>query len=181
MEKKMPQNIDIEQLKYPIGRYIYPDNVDEQIITEWINEIEDLPGHLKSVVNGLSENQLNTPYRPGGWTARQVIHHISDSHMNSLARFKWAITEDKPAIKPYNEKLWAQQADYTLMPVEDSLSLIVLLHKKITILLRSLDENQLNRIFIHPEMGEVVVKWNIGLYAWHGKHHVAHIRLVSGS
>ena len=176
----MSQNIDIEQLKYPIGRYNYPDNVDEQIIAGWINEIEELPVHLKSVVNGLSDNQLNTPYRPGGWTARQVIHHIGDSHMNSLTRFKWALTEDKPTIKPYEEQLWAQLADYSMFPVMDSLEMIRLIHMRLTILLRSLDQEQLSREFIHPDMGVVQVKWNIGLYAWHGKHHVAHVKLVAG-
>ena len=176
----MSQNKDIEKLRYPIGRYIYPDDVSDQVISGWIDEIEDLPVQLNSVVNGLNENQLNTPYRPGGWTARQVIHHIGDSHMNSLIRFKWALTEDKPTIKPYEEQLWAKLADYSMFPVKDSLDMIRLIHKRLTILLRSLDQEQLNRGFIHPDMGVVQVKWNIGLYAWHGKHHVAHIRLVTG-
>ena len=135
---------------------------------------------MHAATGGISEEQLQSPYRPGGWTARQVIHHIGDSHMNSLSRFKWAITEDKPTIKTYDENLWAQLADYSQMPVQDSLDLIRLIHKKLTILLRSLTNEQINREFIHPEFGVVLVKWNIGLYAWHGRHHVAHIKLVTG-
>lgn len=174
----MSQNIDMEKLRYPIGRYVYPENADVRIITGWISDIENLPEQLRDVVNALTEEQLDTPYRPGGWTAREVIHHIGDSHLNSLARFKWTLTEDKPAIKPYNEKLWAQLADYRLMPVHDALEFIRLIHKKLTILLRNLSNDDLDREFIHPEMGVVKLRWNIGLYAWHGKHHLAHIRLV---
>ncbi len=169
---------NIDKLKYPIGRYIYPNEIDIQVIAGWIDEIEKLPEQLISVAFSLSEDQLETPYRPDGWTARQVIHHIGDSHMNSLTRFKWALTEDKPTIKPYDENLWAQLEDYRTMPVEDSMELITLIHKKLTILLRSLNKEQLDREFIHPDIGLVQIKWNIGLYAWHGKHHVAHVGLV---
>ncbi|RFU64702.1 putative metal-dependent hydrolase [Peribacillus glennii] len=140
----------------------------------WINEIEDLPRLLRGAVKGLDNKQLDTPYRSGGWTVRQVIHHLTDSHMNAYVRFKLALTEEKPVIKPYDEAKWAELSDYKL-PIDISLSLLEALHKRWTNLLRNLSPSDMEKIFIHPDSGEVSVGKNIGIYAWHGRHHLAHI------
>lgn len=166
---------DLEKLKYPIGKFSYPGEVSMQQAQQWIGEIESLPLRLQNVVSQLSEKQLDTPYRPGGWTVRQVVHHIGDSHMNSLIRFKWALTEDTPTIKPYDEVGWANTAEYNAVSVSDALDFLILLHKKLVALLRSLDEADLQRSFNHPVSGTVKLGKNIGLYAWHGNHHLAHI------
>jgi hypothetical protein len=170
--------LEMEKLKYPIGRFNFPEHADDMEVLQWIDQIEHLPEKLAKAVSGLSEVQLNTPYRPDGWTVRQVIHHIADSHLNSYIRFKWTLTEDQPTIKPYNQNRWAELPDNNLFPVEDSLEFIRLLHKRLVILLRSLDARQLNLRFIHPELGSVILKNNIALYAWHGGHHLAHIASV---
>jgi hypothetical protein len=167
---------DIEKLKYPIGIFIFDGKFDLSVIDGWIREIEELPALLREAVTGLTEDQLNTSYRPGGWTLRQVIHHIGDSHINCYIRFKWALTEKMPVIKPYHEKAWAELADYSQLSIEDSLSFIDALHKRWVILLRSLEEEELNRKFVHPENNQVNTLWrNVGAYAWHGKHHLGHV------
>ncbi|MGD9900551.1 MAG: YfiT family bacillithiol transferase [Calditrichaceae bacterium] len=168
----------MEKLKYPIGKAVYPDPIDKRTIEKWIQEIEILPQNLSKSVQNLNEKQLNTLYRPGGWTVRQVIYHISDSHLNSYIRFKLAITEDQPVIKPYDQEKWAETADSSLFPVQDSLQFIELLHKRWVILLKSLNEEQLERGYMHPESGYVQLKKNIGLYAWHGKHHLAQVQAL---
>ncbi|MEH7748645.1 putative metal-dependent hydrolase, partial [Neobacillus drentensis] len=140
----------------------------------WINEIEGLPRLLRDALKDLNNEQLDTPYRSGGWTVRQVIHHLADSHMNAFVRFKLALTEENPVIKPYDETKWAELPDYKL-PIDTSLLLLETLHQRWTNLLRSLTPADMEKTFIHPDSGEVSVGENIGIYAWHGRHHLAHI------
>lgn len=161
-------------LRYPIGPFEYADEITAGVTTAWIKEIEVLPGLLRDAVKELSDEQLDTPYRPGGWSVRQVIHHVADSHMNAYVRFKLALTEDEPVIKPYEEAKWAELPDYAL-PVEPSLLLIENLHQRWVTVLRELTPADLEKTFIHPESGVVSLGRNIGIYAWHGKHHLAHI------
>lgn len=161
-------------LKYPIGPFQLEDGFSSDVISGWIKEIEELPVLLREAVEGLDDEQLDTAYRPGGWTVRQVVHHLADSHMNSYVRFKLALTEETPVIKPYDETKWAELADYAL-PVAPSLILLDTLHKRWTCLLHSLTPADMEKTFVHPDSGEVSVGETIGLYAWHGKHHLAHI------
>ncbi len=164
-----------ESQKYPIGKYAPPASFTQEQMNEWIAEFKALPGKLRTAVMGLDETQLETPYRPGGWTIRQTVHHVADSHMNALIRFKWALTEDNPTIKPYEEKDWAVLADSKL-PLEPSLKIIEGVHARLVALFESMSEEQWSRTFIHPESGAtILLKRNLGLYAWHGNHHLAHI------
>ncbi|MDE2667516.1 MAG: bacillithiol transferase BstA [Acidobacteriota bacterium] len=167
---------DLESLRYPIGQFEPPSRIDEGQIERWISDIETLPADLRRIVTGLTETQLDTPYRPGGWTIRQVIHHLPDSHMNSFIRFKWALTEDRPKIKAYFEDRWAELPDYAVTPVLTSLDLLEALHRRWVALLRSLTRQDLDRTFNHPESGPANLAETIGSYAWHGRHHLAHIR-----
>ena len=168
--------MDLNSLRYPIGKYTKPDPITDQQISDFIRRIETLPARLKAAVSGLSENQLDTPYRPDGWTVRQVIHHVPDSHLNSFIRFKWTLTEDNPVIKAYFEDRWANLNDYKETPIEVSLSLLESLHKRWVILLKSLTKSDLQKTFIHPETNrQIKLDELIGLYAWHGDHHLAHI------
>jgi len=141
----------------------------------WIDEIAAAPAQLRAAVVGLTDDQLDTPYRPGGWTVRQVVHHVPESHMNAYVRIKLALTEDQPTIKPYDEALWAELPDVGDTPIEVSLELLDSLHDRWVRLLRLLSEQQWTRTFRHPEMGLMTVEKTLALYAWHGKHHVAHI------
>jgi len=143
-------------------------------VNGWIDDIAALPADLRRVVSTLSERQLDTPYRPGGWTVRQVVHHLPDSHMNSFVRFKWALTERRPMIKAYDEKGWAVLPDYR-GPIADSLDMLKALHRRWVRLLRSLRWLELQREFVHPESGPSTLAVTIGAYAWHGQHHLAHI------
>jgi uncharacterized damage-inducible protein DinB len=167
--------LDIEKLKYPIGRYQLEDIIDKDSINNWIKEIESLPEKLIAAVRGLNKEQLQTPYRPEGWTVQQVVHHIADSHMNSYIRFKLALTENKPIVKPYDQKLWAELADTKLVDVKVSLDLIKSLHIRWTTLLYQLTEEELEKEYLHPESGMKNLKETICHYAWHGNHHLAHI------
>lgn len=160
--------------RYPIGKFQFDGEITNQVSKSWINEIEELPGLLRDAVKDLNHEQLDTPYRSGGWTVRQVIHHLADSHMNAYVRFKLALTEENPVIKTYDEGLWAELLDYEL-PISISLTLLETLHIRLVKLLRSLNPEQLEKTFLHPELGQVSVGKNIGLYAWHGRHHLAHI------
>ena len=167
---------DLHKLKYPIGNFKAPEKFSESTVKDWILVLENLPLKLENLVNNLTDAQLDTPYRPKGWTIRQVIHHLADSHHHSYIRFKWALTEDKPVIKYYYEKLWAELPDAKHAPIELSLNHIKAVHAKSVFLLKSLSQEELHKSFIHPEHNEEVVLWkNIGIYAWHGDHHYAHI------
>jgi DinB superfamily len=160
--------------RYPIGKFQFEGDLTDSVISEWINEIENLPGVLRDTVKAMDDSQLNTTYRLGGWTVRQVVHHLADSHMNAYMRFKLALTEENPIIKSYAEDEWAKLPDYNL-PIDSSLMLLESLHIRLTKLLRSLNPDDLKKTFIHPDSGEVSVGKNIGIYAWHGRHHLAHI------
>ncbi len=164
-----------EELKYPIGKFKPPVTYTQQAITGWINDIKTFPGKLRGTIIGLNEKQLDTHYRTGGWTIRQVVHHLADSHMNSLVRFKWALTEETPTIKAYEEANWALLPDYRL-PLEGSLKMLDGIHQHLVALFESFTEDEWNRTFIHPQSGmEVPLKRNLAIYSWHGKHHLAHI------
>lgn len=167
---------DIEQLKNPTGKYKRPETFTKEQFKDWINTIELFPSKLIKEVSNLSEEQLNTPYRPEGWTIRQVIHHCADSHSNAFTRFKLAMTEDKPTIKPYHEDRWAKLPDTSEAPIESSFKILEGLHERWIILLKSMNDEDFKRKFIHPEMGrELEIRETLALYAWHCNHHLAHI------
>ncbi len=169
--------MDLERLKYPIGQFAPPSDFTENQVKIWISDIEKLPHELSLLTSQLSDNELDTPYRPEGWTVRQVIHHLVDSHLNSYIRFKLALTEEKPIIRPYFEARWAELPDTFHTPVLVSLQLLDGLHQRWVILLNSLTNKDLCREFVHPEHGQTIPLWyNIALYSWHGRHHLAHIR-----
>ena len=167
-------------LQYPIGRFAWNRGGDGLLASEaerrqWLAELEETPERLRAAVEGLADAQLDTPYREGGWTVRQVVHHLADSHMNAYMRFRLALTEDEPAIKAYKEKLWAELSDARTAPIELSLTLLDSLHRRWVLLLRSLKPADLARALWHPELGRVTLERCLAMYAWHGKHHVAHI------
>ncbi len=164
-------------LRYPIGKFSFPESTTAQQRERYIREIADTPRELRAAAASLSPEQLDTPYRPNGWTARQVIHHVPDSHMNAYVRFKLALTEDDPIIKPYDEARWAMLAD-TRLPVESSLDLLEALHARWVALLESMSEQDFQRTFVHPESGTLRLDQWLAQYAWHGRHHAAHVRLV---
>jgi len=161
--------------RFPIGKFHYEGAPSADQRSKFIAEIEQTPAAIRAAVQGLSPKQLDTPYRDGGWTVRQVVHHVPESHMNAYIRFKLALTEDEPTIKPYAEDLWAKLADVQSTPLEVSLALLDNLHLRWAPLLRGLQETDWKRTFIHPENGVVSLDKNLALYAWHGKHHTAHI------
>ena len=163
-------------LRFPIGRFEMPATVTPQLRTAAIEEIAALPGRMRAAVYGLEEAQLDTPYRPDGWTIRQVVHHVPDSHMNALIRLKLAITEDAPTIKPYDEAAWARLVDST-MGIESSLAILDGVHARWVSLLRALRPDDYARTWIHPEFpdGPRTIEWLAQQYAWHSRHHVAHI------
>ncbi|MBC8755098.1 putative metal-dependent hydrolase [Kordia sp. YSTF-M3] len=168
--------MDLEKLKYPIGKIQIPTIITAEHISNWITILENFPVLLENLVTNLSPSQLNTPYRPGGWTIRQVIHHLADSHHNSYTRFKWTLTEDQPVIKTYYEDRWAELFDSKTAPIKLSLDSLKALHAKWTYFLKGLTVADLEQIFIHPDGNEKVsLKENIGIYAWHCNHHYAHI------
>lgn len=162
-------------LQYPIGKQKIEEHLTENQRHRFITEIAETPAKLRAAVQGLSQEQLDTPYRPGGWTVRQVVHHLPDSHLNAYIRFKLALTEDLPTIKPYHENLWAEMPDAKSGPVEVSLTLLDSLHQRWVLLLRSMTAADFDRPFVHPEMGRMTLEKYLSVYSWHGKHHVAHI------
>lgn len=167
---------NLEQLRYPIGKFAPVEDYTSEYLAQRIDEIATFPQRLKQEVLHLDHQQLETPYRPDGWTIRQVIHHCADSHMNCLIRLKWALTEDKPTIKFYHEDRWSEGIDNKTMPIEPTLLLLEGLHYRLAYLMKNLNTEELERAFIHPEHGkEFRLKEIIGLYAWHGNHHLAHI------
>jgi hypothetical protein len=162
-------------VRFPIGRFSFPTGVTLDQRNQWIQEIADTPRQLRAAIAGLDAAQMETPYRPGGWTVRQVVHHVPESHMNAYIRFKLALTEDEPTIKPYDEAEWAKTPDVTTVPVETSLAILEPLHERWVALLRGLSDADFARTFRHPELGLIKLEGNAALYAWHGKHHTAHI------
>lgn len=161
--------------RYPIGKFYFggAQSADEK--RKQIEEIEQAPAALRAAVKGLSPQQFDTPYRDGGWSVKQVVHHVPESHMNAYVRFKLALTEDVPTIKPYAEDRWAQLADVDATPTEVSLALLESLHTRWVYLLRTIKPEEWKKTFQHPEQGVVSLEKNLAMYAWHGKHHVAHI------
>lgn len=166
----------MENLQYPIGKYVCPDPITKTILSEWIEDISNFPGRIRDAVKNLSDEQLDTPYREGGWTVRQVVHHCADSHMNSLMRFKLTLAEENPTIKPYEQDRWVQLPDSKYAPLEPSLKMLDGIHERWTILLTNFTEEDLKKTFSHPEHGrEFRLDDTIGNYAWHCNHHLAHI------
>jgi uncharacterized damage-inducible protein DinB len=162
-------------LRYPVGEFKFEGPLTDDQRQVFIDTIEETPKRMRAAVAELDDKQLDTPYRPAGWTIRQVVHHVPESHMNSYIRFKLAITEEAPTIKPYFEDRWAELDDARQAPIALSLDLLDALHGRWVWFLRSLKNEDFERTFRHPEMGMVSVDKNIALYAWHGRHHVAHI------
>jgi uncharacterized damage-inducible protein DinB len=161
-------------LRYPVGKFTPEENLSDARRAELIGQIAEAPSKLRAAVKGLDEKQLDTPYRDGGWTVRQVAHHLSDSHLNAYIRFKLALTEDFPAIKTYDEKRWAETPD-TKASIAPSVALFESLHERLVTLLRAMSAADYKRQLNHPEMGAVTLEKYLGMYAWHGRHHVAHI------
>lgn len=161
--------------RFPVGKFTWPVHVTADDRTVWIRSLAETPSLLRAAVAGLSDSQLNTPYREGGWTLRQVVHHVPESHMNAYIRFKLALTENEPVIKPYDEAGWALLGDIPLTPVETSLTLVDALHQRWVILLTTLSEADWKKTFRHPDIGVVTLENNLALYDWHSRHHVAHI------
>jgi len=164
-----------EELQYPIGRFGKPQTTGREQRNAWIDDLERLPAQLRAVTSNLDAEQLDTAYRPGGWTVRQLVHHLADSHINSYVRFRLALTEQTPVIKPYNEKAWAELPDARTAPIEVSLSLLENVHARLVALLRSLSDEDFTRTYRHPETGESSLGTVLALYAWHSRHHLAHI------
>ena len=165
----------MEDLRYPIGKYV-AQPFSEKLREEWLIDIKNLPQHMENAVLNLDEAQLNTPYREGGWTVKEVVHHVADSHMNSLIRFKLGLTEDNPTIKPYDEAAWAKLPDTQNLPINVSLTLLHALHIRLYEVLKNISREELDRTLYHPEHKKQFTLWEfIGLYAWHSRHHVAHI------
>jgi hypothetical protein len=163
-------------LSYPIGKFNAPEVITKEMITEAINQISTTAERLRTAVKGMTAKQLDTPYRPEGWTIRQVIHHMADSHMNAYIRFHWTLTEDSPKIKAYDEKSWAALPYQNDVSIDTSLSLLTSLHERWVVLLRCLSESDLDKYYIHPDGNKVYVLRKVALlYAWHGNHHIAHI------
>jgi uncharacterized damage-inducible protein DinB len=165
----------MSDLSYPIGKFHYEGVPTEQQRQAFLDEIAQAPAKLRAAAKGLNDAQLDAPYRPGGWTVRQVVHHVPDSHLNSYIRCKLALTEEDPTIKPYAEDRWAELADSKATPIEVSLTLLDSLHDRWLRLLRSLGPEDWKKTFRHPDLGPMPLEKNLALYAWHGRHHVAHI------
>jgi len=161
--------------RYPVGKFSPPEGaVPAEQRAQLLNQVAEAPAKLRSAIEGLTETQLDTPYRAGGWTSRQVVHHVADSHMNGFIRFKLGLSEDNPTIKPYPEHLWADLADQKL-PTDVSLPIVDNVHERWVAVLRSMKETDWERTFNHPEMGVQRLDRALALYAWHGRHHVSHI------
>jgi hypothetical protein len=164
--------------RYPVGKF---DAADTTAIAEVIEKIASLPGDLRQSVAGLTDRQLDPPYREGGWTARQVIHHLADSHLNSYTRFRLALTEDRPTIRPYSEKAWAELPDAKHGPVDPSIALLDGLHARWVALLRSMSPEDFQRVMVHPERGEMTLDRTARIYSWHCGHHLAHIAIAAAA
>jgi hypothetical protein len=175
--KRIPKTSEeqVSDPQYPIGKFSFGNSPTEEQRAKLIGDIELTPASLRNAVAGLTSQQIETPYRDGGWTVRQVVHHVPDSHINAYVRFKLALTEEEPTIKGYAEDRWARLEDSRSTPIETSLSLLDSLHTRWVRLLRSIKPEEWKRTFHHPELGLVSLERNLALYSWHGRHHVAHI------
>jgi uncharacterized damage-inducible protein DinB len=162
-------------LRYPIGKFAWDEKLSAEGRGGLIDQIAEAPAKLRAAVAGLNEQQLDTPYRDGGWTVRQLVHHLADSHLNAYVRFKLAMTESEPTIKTYEQQLWAETADAKSAPAGTSVTLLDSLHQRWVVLLRSMSAADFSRRFTHPEHGKMTLDRLLALYAWHGRHHVAHI------
>lgn len=167
--------------RYPIGKFTYGGTLTEEQKQQCLKDVEQAPARMRAAVKGMTEAQLDTPYRDGGWTVRQLAHHVPDSHMNAVVRFKLALTEDEPAIKTYAEDRWARLADVAATPVETSLCLLECLHTRWMNVMRAMTPEQWKRTLRHPEQGVMTLERMLALYAWHGKHHVAHVTVLRES
>ncbi len=161
--------------RYPIGKFSFEGPLTAEQKKQCLNDIEQTPARLRTAVRGLSDEQLNTPYRDGGWTVRQLAHHVPDSHMNAYIRFKLALTEDEPTIRPYMEDRWAELPESKQAPIDVSLAMLDALHERWALVLRNISDAGWKRTFRHPEMGLLSLEKTLALYAWHGRHHVAHV------
>ena len=170
---------DTTDLRYPVGKFTHTGDLAQEQRRSLIRQVAAAPDALRTATSGLGGAQLDTPYRPEGWTVRQVVHHVADSHMNAYIRFKLALTEDTPTIKPYDEAAWARVADTALTPVDVSLTLLDALHQRWVFLLESLEPGDYSRQLVHPDRGRVTLDWMLQLYAWHGRHHIGHIKLTT--
>ena len=168
----------MNDLRYPLGRFAHDGPISDDQLTAWIGALDALPTQMRQAVDGLSDAQFDTPYRPDGWTVRQVVHHVPDSHLNAFVRFKWTLTEETPTIKAYDEARWAELPDTQAVPVATALDFLTALHARWVGLLRAMDRANFERALIHPEHPDappMQLGWMTGMYAWHGQHHVAHI------
>ena len=170
----------MEDHRYPIGKFTPHKEMTDAQRRDCIRKIEETPGRIREAVRGLGDAQLDTPYRDGGWTLRQVVHHLADSHLNGYVRFKLGATEEGPTLKTYDEKLWAGTADARTLPVEPSLRLLESLHLRWVTFLRSLPGADFKRKCLHPENGPIDLEFLLSLYSWHGKHHEGHITGLRG-
>jgi hypothetical protein len=165
----------MSDLRYPVGKFVAPAALTAEERDNLIRQIEETPGRLRQAVSHLTDAQLATPYRPEGWSVRQVVHHVPDSHMNAYVRFRLALTEDEPTIRPYREERWAELPDSRLAPLDLSLSLLETLHRRWVLVLRNIKPAEWTRRYLHPDVGLMTLDTALANYAWHGRHHVAHI------
>jgi len=165
----------MDTLRYPIGKFTFPEATTPEQRAAWIREVAEVPAKLRSAVTGLTQEQIETPYRPDGWTVRQVIHHVPESHLNAYLRFKLALTEYEPSIKTYKEDMWARLADTAQTPVEVSLQMLSTIHTRWVAILQAMDSSDFARTLRHPEIGVLDLNRMLALYAWHSAHHTAHI------
>lgn len=169
--------LDIEKLKYPIGNFVTPQNYSHDQRSKDISIIKDLPHKLKQTIYNLDDAQLDTPYRPGGWTVRQLVHHLADSHMNSFIRFKLTLTEDNPTIKPYDQAAWCDMEESKKLPVNASLNILSGVHERLTAMLNAMQEDDFTKKLYHPEMEkQLTLNRMLSLYSWHSEHHLAQIK-----
>ncbi|MBI4520157.1 MAG: bacillithiol transferase BstA [Gemmatimonadetes bacterium] len=165
----------MDDLRYPVGHFKWDPDLTEAKRRGWMQAIGEAPRAMRAAVKGLTDQQLDTPYRPDGWTVRQVVHHVADSHLNAYVRFRLALTEENPTIKPYEQTRWAELSDARSAPVSVSLNLLDSVHERWSLLLKSLAPADFARTFLHPESGPQTLDSTLQLYAWHSRHHVAHI------
>lgn len=168
--------MDIDKLRFPIGKYI-PGEIKFDEIENWILDISKLPAQVRELIENIDDRSLNYTYRPEGWSIRQVVHHLADSHMNAFIRFKLALTEDNPTIKPYYEDRWAKMQEVRDSPIEASILILEGLHMRWTALLKDMNVKEFSREYTHPEHGKSIdLAFTVGMYSWHGRHHLAHIK-----